>query len=305
MAMLTAIADEARATALVQAARHDNLLASLTNEERVLGESIAQEHSKMVSALSIYQELHRSLSKGATSEHIAGVKSFLRAAFMAKIVPVRDYHMSGENIVRLIAENSPPGLINRVMGMQNIKGTGLDFVYRWQAWEQVKRACLQARDADPAIAELGLSTLASFQEYGVLSGAEVRQTIAELQLSGELPQSFTPAQLEAIIVRVNTQLDELNYESRVDGYNANGATASSRFSKRFVEIAEAFLDAGDAVRRRRQADAIYKDMIAEQISSQRAALELKKLTMRQKGGWLAESIASKQGRITSFFNQSG
>ena len=46
-------------------------------------------------------------------------------------------------------------------------------------------------------------------------------------------------------------------------------------------------------------------MIAEQISSQRAALELKKLTKRQKGGWLAETIASGQGRLLTMFGRTG
>jgi gamma-polyglutamate synthase len=49
---------------------------------------------------------------------------------------------------------------------------------------------------------------------------------------------------------------------------------------------ERFLDAGDAVKRRKIADQIYEDMIAARISTTRAAYELKKLTQRQKGGWL-------------------
>ncbi len=304
MAMLTAIADNERANTLVRAAREGQLAASFTDDERALGEQISEEHAEMVKSLEEYQALSSVISKGGAAEHLARVRAFLHAAFMRKLVPVRDVHMSGENIVRLIAHHSPPGLTNRIMGMQNIKGTGLDFVYRWQAWEQVHRACAQARDADPMVAEKGLSALAGFQEYGILSGSEVRRTIAELQIRDELPVSFTPAQLDAIIARVDTQLGELDAAARMDGEEAGSASIPSRFAGRVVEIVEAFVDAGDAVRRRRQADAIYKAMIAEQISSQRAALELKKLTMRQKGGWLAESITQGQGRFASLFRRS-
>jgi len=45
------------------------------------------------------------------------------------------------------------------------------------------------------------------------------------------------------------------------------------------------LDAGDAVKRRKKANLIYKDLTKKQISHKRAALELQKLTKRQKGGW--------------------
>jgi hypothetical protein len=64
-----------------------------------------------------------------------------------------------------------------------------------------------------------------------------------------------------------------------------------------VDTAEALLDAGDAVRRRRTADRIYRDLAAERISLDRAALELKKLNARQKGGWLAEEIQRAGGRL--------
>ena len=54
----------------------------------------------------------------------------------------------------------------------------------------------------------------------------------------------------------------------------------------FLLRLEEFLDAGDAVRRRNQADRIYEDLIAERISRERAVTELQALTQRQKGGWL-------------------
>ena len=65
-----------------------------------------------------------------------------------------------------------------------------------------------------------------------------------------------------------------------------------------VSFLEAFIDAGDAVRRRRKTDRLYKALIAEQISSQRAAAELKKLTSRQKGGWLASDLKEWSGRLS-------
>lgn len=46
------------------------------------------------------------------------------------------------------------------------------------------------------------------------------------------------------------------------------------------------IDAGDAVRRRKRANRIYRDLAEERISGERAVKELKTLNRRQKGGWL-------------------
>jgi len=70
---------------------------------------------------------------------------------------------------------------------------------------------------------------------------------------------------------------------------------------RLLGTIEAFLDAGDAVRRRKLADRIYRDLAEERIGHQRAALELQALTQRQKGGWLEKRVrawlaALREGR---------
>ncbi len=50
------------------------------------------------------------------------------------------------------------------------------------------------------------------------------------------------------------------------------------------------MDAGDAVKRRKQANQIYQDMIDKRISHERAAVELQLLNKRQKGGWGSEYV---------------
>lgn len=228
------------------------------------------------------------------------VRDFLGRVLMSRLVPVRDYHASGERIVRLLAQNSPPGLINRIMGMQNIKGTGLDFVYRWQAWEAVELACRQAGDENPVRAEKGLAVLGAFQEFGALSEMAVRTTIAELRDRPPTSAAASPAQLDAIEARMDAQLAE-QVEEGTAGSGDGEAGPMARATAWLVSAAEGLLDGGDAINRRRKSDAIYRAMIAEQISTQRAALELKKLTSRQKGGWLGQAFDEMGGRARSLF----
>ena len=61
---------------------------------------------------------------------------------------------------------------------------------------------------------------------------------------------------------------------------------TGRLRSWFLRFLEGFLDASDAIRRRKKADQIYRDMEAERISPARAAQEIQILNKRQKGGWL-------------------
>ena len=201
--------------------------------------------------------------------------------FRRKITVVADFHASGDKVIDVLREVTPPGIFNRTIGMQNIKGTGLDFVYRWQAWETVYLACENAESGDPLVAADGLQTLLTFQEFGIASEERVRATVSRLRvIEGE---KLGP-QLDLIMASLEEQLAKVRQGMSV-------ARSGGRMDW-IVASLEGFLDAGDAVRRRKKADRIYRDMVTERISHERAALELKHLNSRQKGGWLSDEIAA-------------
>ncbi len=204
------------------------------------------------------------------------VKAMLWQWFQRKLVVVEDYYARGDEVIRTVAGSTPPGLRARIMGMQNIKGTGLDFVYRWQAWDACHRACQQTLVDDPVVARAGLATLAAFPEYGVLAERAVRETVAEVRRRGWSQHEEVQAACDAILERIASDED--------------GADAARRrrspWLARLLAVVEEFLDAGDAVRRRRRADLVYRELVAHRIGVDRAAAELQRLNDRQKGGWL-------------------
>ena len=236
-----------------------------------------------------YRTLEASLQAGGEPDEIdQKLREQAHRWFQAKIVVIQDYYATGEEIVRTLVTATPPGFRNRIMGMQNIKGTGLDFVYRWHAWETVHRACAEALSDDPAKIQRALETLSSFREFGILSAEPVRHVVKELRsreiTSGEISQAL----LDLIEAQLHEQLAQQEKSS-------GEQETSSRWSAAIAAI-EAFLDSGDAVRRRKKADQIYRELAAERISSGRAVAELKKLTTRQKGGWLKNDLKSGQLR---------
>lgn len=202
--------------------------------------------------------------------------------FERKLVVFEDPHTTGNQIIARITRETPPGLHNRIMGMQNIKGTGLDFVYRWQAWETCYRACQDLRSREPAVAEQGLRALSTFQEYGLLCDETVRSTVEEVRHSQMAQSELFQGELTVILS---------NLDSAMQGLTAGlHRTGGDSLLDRLLEHVESFLDAGDAIKRRKQANRIYRDLAAERISHERAALELQSLTRRQKGGWLQQRL---------------
>ena len=71
---------------------------------------------------------------------------------------------------------------------------------------------------------------------------------------------------------------------------ALSSTGSDRLAG-LTQIAENILDSFDAIRRRRRADFIYRELVAERVSPERAAVELQALNKRQKGGWLKKKLS--------------
>ncbi len=201
----------------------------------------------------------------------------------ARLVVIDDVHASGNAIIERICEETPPGFHNRLLGCQNIKGPGLDFVYRWQAWEACHEACRQLAADDEATAENGLQTLAAFQEFGPLCEQHVRRTIAAVRHAEVAQSERFQGQLNLVESALQEQL-----EAAADTARAGGP--GNRLT-RIVHAIESFLDAGDAVKRRKRADRIYRDLAGERISHARAVVELKKLNKRQKGGWLLDRLA--------------
>ena len=254
--------------------------------------AIAEHFETARQQLQEYLALEASLQSGIAPDEIdRQLREQAHRWFQAKIVVVEDYYATGEEIVRTLAEITPPGFRNRIMGMQNIKGTGLDFVYRWHAWETVHRACAEALGDDPAKAQRALETLSAFREYGILSAELVRHVIQELR-----SRDITGGEIwQGLLDLIETQLQEQLAEQEKRG----GEQETAGKWGALITWIEAFLDSGDAVRRRKKADLIYRELAAERISSGRAVVELKKLNTRQKGGWLKNDL--KLSRLPDFW----
>ena len=199
---------------------------------------------------------------------------------------IEDYFATGEEVIRTLVEETPPGFTNRVMGLQNIKGTGLDFVYRFQAWDVCHDACALVHSKQANEIEKGLQSLIAMPVVGQLCYELVAETVNWCRSSKELATfSDLVEQLAAKIELSPHARSEAEIPSSADPKNSWAINAD--FHHWVYSTAEQIFDVNDSVRRRDKADDIYHDLGALRISRQRAIIELRNLTKRQKGGWLS------------------
>lgn len=292
-----------------QAADQAELLTALWNQPDTLAETLAQHKTERAAeivafarqGLQAHDEYHafaqRLTNAPATPDAVldADFHALLWRWFERKLVTVEDYHASGNRIVQLIAARTPPGCHNRIMGIQNIKGTGLDFVYRWQAWAQCHAACAELRAPDAASFRRGLAALGAFQDYGLLCEAHVRDTLAAARHAPHGQLAVKQAQIAQIAADLGRTMTDVHAQL--------GTTREQGVLERLVLMLEGFVDAGDAVRRRRIANRIYKDLVAQRISHARAAIELQRLTQQQKGGWLYARLRERARNVQLSLSQ--
>lgn len=274
------------------AASHPAILESWL-KERDLGNIAAEVLSdirKQLKSLSSYQELYiqvESAGRRMSADLDEKFRQLTSKWFLRKIIVIKEFHATGEQIINRICLQTPPGLLNRIMGLQNIKGTGLDFVYRWQAWELCHQTCKKILSTKGAEFEHALHELSAFQEYGLLSENHVEKTCEILRNSVVAQGERYQAEITLIKSTMKTTLAAIH--SSLSGAEKENNTVKNT-TERIVGFFESMVDAGDAVRRRKCANTIYKDLTAERISGERAVKELRFLNRRQKGGWLWDKL---------------
>ncbi|CAM2067017.1 hypothetical protein SCOR_16690 [Sulfidibacter corallicola] len=251
------------------------------------GEEVLRFHRTYLEWYLDYVACSDLLAKDVDGEEARTRKIFETAHrwFFDRLVVVEDVYASGDHIIQTIVSHTPPGMTNRAMGLQNIKGTGLDFIYRFQAWLHCHQALQKLVGEDEERFAEGLSDLMTLRDYGLL-GAELAGRIIERAKHAPISQTERyQAQLAVIETRYRADLERL--EARLHAPSEKRSPLA-----RAVDAVERFFDLGDAVRRRKKAMAIYRDLVKGRISRVRAVSELAALNQRQKGGWLWKRVSS-------------
>jgi len=258
---------------------------SLTGLDNDIQTHVLQCLKNLTSELHEYENVCERIKTSDQALPVIEFQEILWNWFRKRLVIVEDQHIQGNELIRLMMDHTPPGLCNKMIGLQNIKGTGLDFVYRWQAWDKVHSLCqnMMARQASQALS--AAKELASIREFGLLDEQLALKTCQDVRNQSITQTELFQAELNTIESNVKQQLDLIN---RLSGMEKQESLTDS-----FISAVESFLDAGQSVKRKKIALQIYDDLASENISINQAISELNKLNQEQKGGWLKKILILK------------
>ncbi|MBN2054769.1 hypothetical protein JW905_07595 [bacterium] len=208
-------------------------------------------------------------------------RALVRRIVIASFVPVEDPKISGDELVDFLAEMTPPGFRIRIMGMQNIKGTGLDFAYRWISLDQTQQRIQRLQANDPQVRMEAVAALARHEDYGIL---DVPLAIAALEDAHRDQRNRVP-EMRAAVDRALPRLKAIHSSKR----RALSMGGGKRRWLPLQSLVEQLLEYGDSRRRQRKIDRIMRDLFTGRISHAAAKRLIHELVKRQYGGWLGKS----------------
>jgi hypothetical protein len=276
---------EARIETLLEPAepgeRYESALAAIDRELSSMDARFRPFVVETIAKRRAVRAVHEILARDLGSDPLSVDRAFARAyraIFERSLVVVEDPHTSGDQLLDLVARSVPPNAHARIMGCQNIKGTGLDFVYRWVSIDTVKRHLAKLRSPVRETRDEALRALTMHGDYGLL---DARLALAEVEAarrrdphSAVLPYDVALARLCEVV-------------------SAREAKLVARRGRTFGETVRAAIgrtfDYLDATRRRKMAHALLEDLVRMRVSHASAARRMREIVSRAKGNWMLSS----------------
>lgn len=231
--------------------------------------------------------LERALAGAMPFEEVNDrMRRVYRELFMESVWPIEDPATTGDQIIRMLARVCPPGVRLRIMGTQNIKGTGLDFVYRWASVGVVDRWIKDLSDARRSRLFQTLTRLREHPDYGMVDACWVQETLTELKESGAGVWLSLAESLDQTLNHMGRVVQTRQAALEGQGTAASGGLGGSGF----LTLLERVLEPLESVRRRARARALNEALVAGLLSQDQAAEALRLLNKEQKGGWLKKRV---------------
>ncbi|KIG14861.1 Poly-gamma-glutamate synthase subunit PgsB/CapB [Enhygromyxa salina] len=202
--------------------------------------------------------------------------------FRAQVIIVWDSGATGDQIIDQCARAVPPGVHVTVMGTQNIKGTGLDFIYRWLALDAVCIG-LDKLDSDDEQTRLdALRSLDAHSDFGFTDTGMMVKRLPEMTKGSGQEASLRAALRE--------KADAIHRQKLAKLDSAGGAAAKGG---KFWTSIEGWIDFMDGAVRYRQSRQLVQDLVDFRVSHNKMAVEMREIYARAKGGWLGKALAAK------------
>lgn len=259
----------------------ENLTHAEPHEAR---DAFLRELTASITAHALHKRLDQVLASTLTPESFHHqLHTTYTERFWQIVHTVEDPSTSGDGIILTAARQAAPNSTVELLGTQNIKGTGLDFVYRWVDLNNTLTRIQRLENADDNALRDELIFLATASSLGLIEALACFETLDRWHTTRNLS-----APLRALLERAQSHLATLAHTRFSNALpDDQDATADSPLTRLLARL-ERSLDSFDAIYRRRKADRLQRLLVEQRISHARIALEMQKLVKRQKGGWLVK-----------------
>jgi poly-gamma-glutamate synthase PgsB/CapB len=210
--------------------------------------------------IKMYEDYHALSQQLRTKPNETVFKETITKWFMSKFILPEKNILLGDDMVSWICEQTPPHYLNKIMGIQNIKGPGLEFVYRWQAWEKCYHAGKLLLNPIPQKVLQGFRILMDLHEFGLLSQEYLKELFPKISPTYEMEMK--------------------NLKSYISKTEKENKIKSEEKEPFFMKLIAGFFDINISYNRTNKANKIYHDLSENRISYLRAHEELRKLVMK-------------------------
>jgi hypothetical protein len=208
---------------------------------------------------------------------------------MQKVHVLADPGSTGDQVIDYLSRQLIPGLITELMGSQNIKGTGLDFVYRFMSVDRVY-GWMMALDERPEERGQVLLQMLGHIDYGLF---DVQMALEYFERAFADPANdWTNHKSQAEHVVQHLKKLESEKTARLTATRQRSVLGS------VLGFIEPWVDHLDAISRYGGAVVTMRDLALGKLSQATAVERLRDLMGRQKGGWLVKDVEKWRRRFS-------
>ncbi|AOT07401.1 capsule biosynthesis protein CapB [Pseudoalteromonas luteoviolacea] len=224
---------------------------------------------------------HTIMSIEELKTHQKEISEHLNSLLSARTRLIENPYISADELTKKVAKLGLDGQHQLIVGMQNIKGAGLNYVYAWQKWHHLHQTCehLLTPHISQAQFRQGLLKLAQTSRIGAIEHDYFNDFLGKLSKLPHAQNEFSQAEIAHLKERLQSK-DPKSKEETSD-------VKQNRVTRFVLQVVESFLDAGAAVKRKKTAQQVYKDIASQRITLEKAIAVLAALNRSQKPGWLA------------------
>jgi hypothetical protein len=204
--------------------------------------------------------------------------SLVQEVCLGRLVVVQDSGATGDQIIETVAKSTPLGSRARVLSAQNIKGTGLDLVYRFFHARRPMEWARELRSGDAALRSKALEQLRGWHQWSLPLVHELMRILSIMQQGGGVTD--LRELLGAELQRRRGLLEKAGTSS-----GGRGPLAS-------------LIDPLLSIARRWEADRLMDDLASGRISAVRAEHNLRRLTYEQRGDQIEDAGAIGPGLLS-------